>query len=55
MQSPRITFDHFIFRELFLVFFAPWISTEKSGQIILRNFGGFYIAPWGPKTQIISV
>ena len=55
MQSPWITFHHcFVFGELFLVFFASWISTKNSGQISLSKYWEFYIAPLGQITKSIS-
>ena len=40
VQSHRITFHQFMFKELFLVFFASWISTKilvKLFCVILVN------------------
>ena len=38
--------------EIISYIFASWMSTNNSGQIILRNLGEFYIVPWGPNNKI---
>ena len=35
--NSRITFHHFIFRELFLVIISSWLTSKHSGRIISRN------------------
>ena len=53
MQSPRITFHHFIFRALCLAFLTSWSSSKKSGQIILRNFGEFSSTQFSVNREIV--
>ena len=62
--SPRIAFSLRAFFSFFKIgvvprflncIFASWISTNVSGQIILRNFGEFYIALFGLNNRTIFV
>ena len=43
--NSRITFHHFIFRELFLVIISSWLTSENSGRIISRNLSDLHLLP----------
>ena len=43
--DSRITFHHFIFRELFLVIISSWFTPKNSGRIISRNLSDLYLLP----------
>ena len=52
MQSSWITFHHFIFRDLFFVFFASRVSSKDSGQIMMCKFWGNYTLIDSAKLEI---
>ena len=41
--NSRITFHHFILRELFLVIISFWFTTTNSGRIISRNLSDLHL------------
>ena len=43
--NSRITFHHFIFRELFLVIISSWFTSKNSGRIISRNLSDLHLLP----------
>ena len=47
--NSRITFHHFIFRELFLVIISSWLTSKKSGRIISRNLSDLHLWPHLPQ------
>ena len=47
--NSRITFHHFIFRELFLVIISSWFTSKTSGRIISRNLSGLLLLPHLPQ------
>ena len=46
MQSPRVAFHHFIFRELCLVSLASWISAKNLVKLFCVVLGGFTLLLW---------
>ena len=45
IENSRITFHHFIFRELFLVIISSWFTSKNSGRIISRNLSDLHLLP----------
>ena len=43
--NSRITFHHFLFRELFLVIISSWLTSKNSGRIISRNLSDLHLFP----------
>ena len=43
--NSRITFHHFILRELFLVIISSWLTSKYSGRIISRNMSDLHLLP----------
>ena len=47
--NSRITFHHFIFRELFLITISSWFTSNNSGRIISRNLSDLHLLPRLPQ------
>ena len=45
IYDSRITFQHFIFRELFLVIISSWFTSKTPGRIIFRNLSDLHLLP----------
>ena len=43
--NSRITFHHFILRDLFLVIMSSWFTSKYSGRIISRNLSDLHLLP----------
>ena len=43
--NSRITFHHFIFRDLFLVIISSWFTSKYSGRFISRNLSDLHLLP----------
>ena len=43
IRNSRITYHHFILRELFLVIISSWFTSENSGRIISRNLSDLHL------------
>ena len=43
--NSRLTFHHFIFRELFLVIISSWFTSKMSGRVISRNLSDLHLLP----------